>query len=540
VAGNVSVLSNLNKANDTTGSVAKVGSNGTSGNVSVTIVGGGVSKANATISANVAAYVLGASMNVGVLSVKTDANSYANADILVPSTSFGLFNASIIETNANAAGTFLSKVDSTGQRAGETIAANSVDIVTTYYANSFAATGPAGGLNASFVSATSNKATAQTGLSATALLSGSGNVDIAGGANVQVLGHAKAESLGRTYHFTVSGLSIAVNTTSATLNATQRAEVKNTGAMTILGSLTIDSEFIKDGSGYGSAKATTGGAGGGTSISIFSANTNVARSITAAMIYAGITNDSTPPAGSILKAGSVNIDAVSTTESTASALAAFEVAVATIGHLDATALTYSTVEAYIKNATLEADGNVSIDSSSTTTAKATSDSPGGVGVVSSSKGKARTFIGTPVKSNLTSDESDGLDDLTWSLAQTSGAYISAASVTAGGNIGITAYNTGSAESEIKRGTTVGLASINKSLIPTFSEYSTRAQVLSQHRECDRLDLDEGAGLHPVPLGGFGHVHRHRRERQYDVRQELPARGHLGGCQRVRHQGDRGD
>ncbi|NLF27044.1 MAG: hypothetical protein GX592_04025, partial [Clostridiales bacterium] len=465
-AGSVTVKSNLNLA-DEKGAKAFVGSNGTGSNMSITLLGGGLSKAEASVTATVQSYVSGANMIVGALSVQTEAKSYACADIVAPSTTVSLFNVSVIETTANAAGTYTAKVDSTDQGANQSIKASSLNILVAYWATSFAATGPAGGLQASIASGSKNKATATTGLTATATLRGSGSVEITGNATVEVVGRAKSEALGRSHGISISGVKVSVNEIEAKLNATQSADASNAGTMSIGGKLTVKSEFKRD-EGYGGTTATVGGAAGGVNISLLNATVNTARASATAVVSASIS-------GGLIQAGSVDIDALADMRAIARALTAYDVSFATVGNLDAAALALGTVKAYVQNATLKVAGSVSVDASSKAYATASSQQAGGIGVGNNTSAKARAFVGTPSSTGLSEDEMSGLT-VTWNLPQTSTAYVDGATVEAGGSISITAYNQGEAQASIKKNTSVSVGSINESRIPTASNYSTTAKV----------------------------------------------------------------
>jgi hypothetical protein len=470
-------------------------------------------------------------MDAAQLNVYADVNAYdayANADILSPSGSLSLYNASVVETAADAAGSYSATVDTTGQGGGQALSVGGLDIKVTYSATSPAATGPAGGVSASVVNSSMNKATAQTRLSAAAGLLGSGRLEVSGNANVQVIGRAKAVTEGRTYNLGISGVKIAVNWTSATLNVTQSANVKNTGTMTIGGTLKIQFAICqgrrlrrRDGHHRRRGRAAACRSW---------RHHNVARAIVAVEIYAGITNDALAVPG-LITAGAVDIDALASTLSTAAAKTGYGVSVVTIGNLDAVAISYSTVKAYIQNALVETANSTSVNATSLARANASSEAPGGIGIASGTSAKARAFVGMPAPGNLSDDDRSGLDGLLGQKPQPVSAYASAASVTAGGisRSGPTTrgmrYPSGEGHDGLRR-------SISRSSIPTFSEYYTHAQVLggSALVAAGSISITAEDLTRRTPWRKAS-PSPHRKQRNH-VRPELPGRRHPGGHRRV--------
>jgi hypothetical protein len=317
-----------------------------------------------------------------------------------------------------------------------------------------------------------NKATAQTRLSAARAL-GSAPLEVSGNVHVQVIGRAKAVTRAKPTIWAFP----ASRSRQLDERHPQRypgRQCKEHGTIDHWRHAGRSFAFVRD-EGYGGATATTGGAGGGR-VSILGATTNGARAIVAVESYAGITNDALAVPG-LITAGAVDIDALASTLSTAAAKTGYGVSVVTIGNLDAVAISYSTVKAYIQNALVETANSTSVNATSVAGANASSEAPGGIGIASGTSAKARAFVGMPAPGNLSDDDRSGLDGLLGQKPQTVSAYASAASVTAGGDITIRAYNEGYAVSNVAKGTTVSGGSISRSSIPTFSEYYTHAQVL---------------------------------------------------------------
>ncbi|MEN6340037.1 MAG: hypothetical protein ABFD03_07915, partial [Clostridiaceae bacterium] len=450
-ASSVDVSSVLNDSTET-GAVAEVGSNGSCGvSVKVSYISGEVSLAQALVSARSHAYISGASLAVtGAVSVSTTARSYANADILESQFSLSVYGVTLLSTVSIAEGDFAAYIDTTGA----TLCTGSLTVNTTYYAVATAAVGAAGGLGVSLVSVTANMAVASNHVSAKSYILGSGALTANGSVNVLTEGYANSTATGRTRAFELKALSIAVNAIVATLSVEQSAYLDINGSLNLTGELNIRSEIYRTGD-FGSASATVGGSGAGVDISLIGATVNAAGSFAESINSAYISGS-----GSIV-AGAVSIKAKTVSESRAIARKNFTVGLLTIGSLSAIATTGDTVSATVSGVDLEAtSGDITILALGSTTAYALCEQPGGIGLGSGSSSVSQTFIGIiGTEQSVTAGVSGG------------------AKIKASGNVSIRAYNTGSAESIVQKGTTAAVVAVSSSQLPTSSTYSTLVYVI---------------------------------------------------------------
>ncbi|HWP21633.1 MAG TPA: hypothetical protein VN417_02730 [Candidatus Cryosericum sp.] len=449
-AGSVDVSSALNDS-ENTGAVASVGSNGCQIGVEISYISGEVSLAQAFVSARSYAYIKGASLAVtGAVSVNTAARSYANADILESQFALSVYGVTLLSTVSKAEGDFRAYIDTTGA----TLNTGSLTVNTTYYAVATAAVGAAGGLGVSLASVTANSAVASNHANAKSYILGSGALNVNGSVTILTEGYANSAATGRTRQFEISALKIAVNVIVATLSIEQSAYLDLTGSLQSTGALNIRSEIYRTGD-FGSASATVGGSGAGVDIALIGATVNAAGSFARSINSAYITGS-----GSI-SADSVSVKAKTVSESKAIARKNFTVGLLTIGSLSAIATTGDSVSATISGVDLEAtSGDVSILALGSTNAYALCEQPGGVGLGSASSSVSQTYIGVSgAEQSVTAGISGG------------------SKITASGNVSIRAYNTGSAESVVQRGTTAAVVAVSSSQLPTSSYYKTLAYVI---------------------------------------------------------------
>ena len=270
-AGTISVLSSFN-AGKAEGATAKLGGNGS---VSVSLVNGGINSATATANATSRAYISGATIvnNNTTITVKSEGTSIADG-IVVQSAGVGLaaIGATVISANAN--GVFEAYIN---LPAGTSVTANLINVLVDYYAKANANTQQSGGgLSVSGVSVTTNLATAAVNTIANAYISGSGSIAAVGSSGgkslrVEIDGEAYATAGVQAPNVSISGISVAANVITATLSAVQNAFIRD--AIVTAPYINVESRFNK---GKGSGATASLGGHGGVSITLVGATVNTA------------------------------------------------------------------------------------------------------------------------------------------------------------------------------------------------------------------------------------------------------------------------
>ena len=443
--GNISVISRLNESGD--GATATVGS-GNSSNVNVSLLGVTESLALAEMEAQAKAAIVNGTIRVkGNVDVQMLGRLIAKAEVYNGST-LGLYNATVMVVRANAKGSMEALLNA------KTIEAATVNVKNDYYAQSEAETGFAGGLVAGIGSASSNVAYATTSSTAKAAFGAAAGGNITGSISLENLGHVSAKALGRSATVTVSGLNVAVNVINADLNAVQNTSFTYGGKLDIKGDVNIRSEILREGD-FGKADAQTGSTAG-ASISLVGASANKATAATATqntLTVRGVGENR------MTLTGSFTARAKSVTESFAKAALPQSLGLASIGSMISDSSTRDVVSVTVTGACMEIDGTFKAESIGNTASTSEAHKAGGVGVVGATATTSDARVGAA------SDK-----------PQTVGLTVTGGSIQALEDIILRAYNTGKAQSIVKKGTEVSGIGITKTSLPTNSWYSTNVSV----------------------------------------------------------------
>ena len=443
--GNISVISGFNESGD--GATATVGS-GNSSNVNVSLLGVTESLALAEMEAQAKAAIVNGTIRAkGNVDVQMLGRLIAKAEVCNGST-VGLYNATVMVVKANAKGSMEALLNA------KTIEAATVNVKNDYYAQSEAETGFAGGLVAGIGSASSNVAYATTSSTAKAAFGAAAGGNITGSISLENLGHVSAKALGRSATVTVSGLNVAVNVINADLNAVQNTSFTYGGKLDIKGDVNIRSEILREGD-FGKADAQTGSTAG-ASISLVGASANKATAATATqntLTVRGVGENR------MTLTGSFTARAKSVTESFAKAALPQSLGLASIGSMISDSSTRDVVSVTVTGACMEIDGTFKAESIGNTASTSEAHKAGGVGVV------GETATTSDAKVGAASDK-----------PQTVGLTVTGGSIQALEDIILRAYNTGKAQSIVKKGTEVSGIGITKTSLPTNSWYSTNVSV----------------------------------------------------------------
>jgi hemolysin-type calcium-binding region len=443
--GNISVISRFNESGD--GATATVGS-GNSSNVNVSLLGVTESLALAEMEAQAKAAIVNGTIRAkGNVDVQMLGRLIAKAEVYNGST-LGLYNATVMVVRANAKGSMEALLNA------KTIEAATVNVKNDYYAQSEAETGFAGGLVAGIGSASSNVAYATTSSTAKAAFGAAAGGNITGSISLENLGRVSAKALGRSATVTVSGLNVAVNVINADLNAVQNTSFTYGGKLDIKGDVNIRSEILREGD-FGKADAQTGSTAG-ASISLVGASANKATAATATqntLTVRGVGENR------MTLTGSFTARAKSVTESFAKAALPQSLGLASIGSMISDSSTRDVVSVTVTGACMEIDGTFKAESIGNTASTSEAHKAGGVGVVGA------TATTSDAKVGAASDK-----------PQTVGLTVTGGSIQALEDIILRAYNTGKAQSIVKKGTEVSGIGITKTSLPTNSWYSTNVSV----------------------------------------------------------------
>lgn len=443
--GNISVISRFNESGD--GATATVGS-GNSSNVNVSLLGVTESLALAEMEAQAKAAIVNGTIRAkGNVDVQMLGRLIAKAEVYNGST-LGLYNATVMVVRANAKGSMEALLNA------KTIEAATVNVKNDYYAQSEAETGFAGGLVAGIGSASSNVAYATTSSTAKAAFGAAAGGNITGSISLENLGHVSAKALGRSATVTVSGLNVAVNVINADLNAVQNTSFTYGGKLDIQGDVNIRSEILREGD-FGKADAQTGSTAG-ASISLVGASANKATAATATrntLTVRGVGENR------MTLTGSFTARAKSVTESFAKAALPQSLGLASIGSMISDSSTRDVVSVTVTGACMEIDGTFKAESIGNTASTSEAHKAGGVGVAEA------TFTTSDAKVGAASDK-----------PQTVGLTVTGGSIQALEDIILRAYNKGTAQSIVKKGTEVSGIGIAQTRLPTNSWYSTNVSV----------------------------------------------------------------
>ena len=425
-----------------------MGSNGSDHSVGVSIIGGVASEANARMEGSSSAHILttGSIVTTGQLALRNAARSWAKADIDDDSVDVTLVNATLLLTKAIAGGSFQALADTGSLSAGD------VDIQNKYYAESYAASGPAGGVGVTLVSTDANRAAAETSAKANASVKVSGNASVTNSVNIQNIGYLLADALGRTRKVNVSGVSIAVTVVDAVLKAGQTAGAQFDGETQVGGAVNVNSEIVRTG-GYGIATAQAGGSGG-ANVSLVGAGVNhvTAKSSTANTVFL--------QGAGTLSAGNVSVRAKSLTEAQAIAKSNVNVGLVLLGSLNAASSTHDKVDVLVDGILVNASGTFTAEAVGNTISDAVAASEGGGGLVTSGINTANAKVG--------GSETD---------PQTVRIIVRDSIIQAVRDITLRAYNTGNARANIERGLNVAAGNLSVSVLPTNAWYDTGVEVL---------------------------------------------------------------
>ena len=445
--GGILIQASLNDSTET-GARAIVGSNGSDHSVGVSIIGGVASEANARMEGSSSAHILttGSIVTTGQLALRNAARSWAKADIDDDSVDVTLVNATLLLTKAIAGGSFQALADTGSLSAGD------VDIQNKYYAESYAASGPAGGVGVTLVSTDANRAAAETSAKANASVKVSGNASVTNSVNIQNIGYLLADALGRTRKVNVSGVSIAVTVVDAVLKAGQTAGAQFDGETQVGGAVNVNSEIVRTG-GYGIATAQAGGSGG-ANVSLVGAGVNhvTAKSSTANTVFL--------QGAGTLSAGNVSVRAKSLTEAQAIAKSNVNVGLVLLGSLNAASSTHDKVDVLVDGILVNASGTFTAEAVGNTISDAVAASEGGGGLVTSGINTANAKVG--------GSETD---------PQTVRIIVRDSIIQAVRDITLRAYNTGNARANIERGLNVAAGNLSVSVLPTNAWYDTGVEVL---------------------------------------------------------------
>jgi hypothetical protein len=447
----LTVRSRFNKPENSTTTIvaadAQVGSNGSAKGVDISLASGKISKAGAYANATAEAYLDRATTDLsGALVVETLASTVARSKIL-NANAVSLFNVSLVETTADAGGSYASWIDTTESA----IKANNVFVHTEYSADAEAKVSAAGS-SVTLVSGDVNDAQTTTRVNASSEARGSGSL-AAGILTVQTTGALKSVALAETVKLSVSAVRVAYNHAKASTDATQSASIATTGVMTVDGMVNVKSLVTSS-----MAKAKVGGSATEKTISLVAGGSNVAESHAKVVNTASITGG---PAGGVLNAaGNVNVlSKVENSASEATAKDTLTVAVATMGSLKAVACTGETISADVTGIKIVSPHNVTIQAMGDTKALATGYAPGKFSAANASKSEIEAYVGDPeAPQKVTASLGDG------------------AVLEIGEDLTVYAKNQGNAKAQLMQKDQYSLVESVKYTIPTSSHYDTAASI----------------------------------------------------------------
>lgn len=465
--GDITLDSEFNNNATEYDALATVGSN--SGN-SISIAYGTIKQntADANVKTEVSAAVSGGSVNTkGLLHVKTVGRSRAKANVNTGS-EISAKNVEVLVTNANALGTFIAQAKTTDG----SITASGVEVLVDSVTKAYASTSVSGDLGAGYTDVSYNTAKSDTSSTTSAIFGGNGTIK----GNVTVSATGNVTSVAETQHPTisVSMTRIAATKTTAKLNAVQSAYVDNTGAMSVHGSVDIDSILT------GNASSDVGGAqiknknvvvSGFTvdSVSMVAADVNESSAISSTSNKAYITSSNGK--GSV-EARTVSIDALSTVNASSTTKKGVDLALASVGGLRSSAHTADSVSAYAEKIAIDAD-DLSINANGVATANAESNALGSASAVSASVSEVSAGVGSG--SGERNAETGELKLGTG--AQTVKAGIGDnAKITLSGDLTVKAINKGTAKAVLIKGLGISVLNFTKSCLPTKSSYETEAYI----------------------------------------------------------------
>lgn len=450
------------------GAISKVGSNSGTELAMTSLV---TSNSNATISGSVSATISDAkiTINGGNLDVLLTANSYANADIQMPS-SISYYNVSLIQTNAQAGGTFTAKI--ADENGGSNIDATKVTVSNDFDMYAYAANGPVGGFKASMLDGEVYLAEANTNGTAES------SVDIKGllkadTLNVIASGIILAKAEGRTAEFSITGVEITLNKSVATSDATLKASAgASDGGVIDVGGLSV-----KANTENANAESTTGAsAGKQNSLTLVgaSASNNVAEAHSKVTAMSKLTGD----ANSTIKANAIDVIANVKSAATAKALASYGVSVASMGNLEALSTTLDNVQAGVEGVNVETTGDVDVNATDDTSSKASAEAPGNLSVFNGGKTKVSAKVGKADASTTSQTDGGKTSNVAEANRNTVGVFLGegAKILSTGGNVSFTAYNTGIAEASFIKKGSYNIAQVSDATIPTESYYYTFARI----------------------------------------------------------------
>ena len=455
-AANLTVKNNYNVSGDSatrasdTGATAKVGASLVQVEALSVKANVGFAKSGSTVRAYIGN---GGTDLTGTLTIVTYANSYAECVVEAPTVSVGGISAGVTYVNAHASGSYEAGIDS--GNSSNTIKAKDVDIRTVYRTDSYAATGPQGGVGVSVASINVNVARAYANSDASAYVKGGGGAVITGNLSVKIDGNGEAKARVFSNDVNVSMVNVAANALYANQEARQHAYTDISGNVTVNGNVTIDSVFT------GTADTQVGNAKG-AQVSLIQGGLNIAESYAAATNEAYLGGNS----GGIftVKNGSVSIRAKSDTTAKAVALAPLNIGLAKMAGQIARSSTSDSTEARLGNGgsfTLDVEnGGITVDAIGETESYSECASGPSVSALSITAGDLRAYIGS-----------------TSGRAQTVKATVAnAAQVYANGNISISALNQGSVKARMTKGFDVSLVSGSSNNVITESRYNTETGV----------------------------------------------------------------
>ena len=413
-----------------------------------------VNVAYANSDSTVRSWITGGSLELtGDADISTYAGSYAEAEVEAPVLEVTGYGCSCSFVFANARGTYMSGVD-TGSGTDAVITGKNMKVFTGCNTGADAITGSFGG-SFGLVSVKVNEARANVKSSAEAYVRSNGTVDLSGSLSVKTVGSGEAYTRVRQPIVEITGVSVAVNDLESRLNAYQKALLDIGGTMRVKGDIAVTSKLDN------AVADAEVGTKKGVSISFAKGGSNTAFAYAMANNEAAILGKN----GKIF-AHSVEVSADTKTRASAVALKPVSIAAAEVEVNYAEAHTSDVTEAHIGSERsydaieINAEGGVKVSATGETSAYTELASGGSYSLVGVGVGDAVAYVGSGANHR-----------------QTVRAYVGrAVSLTAKGNISVTALNRASVKARMTKGYSVSAIAVNSNNVKTESYLLTEAFV----------------------------------------------------------------
>ena len=461
----VSVVSRFNDGSEE-GAVAELGSI-TDKTVSASYYSASVSEARAEMAGKSEASITGASIASDSVSVLNEATSFAKACTKEASASAGYVSIGVTVVDALANGSFNAYIDTTDA----SVDAGTVDVSNTYTATADSKTAQSvGALTA--ISGKTNVANAEVGVQAEAGIKGNGSVIADGDVAVKAVGTATAEAGISTATLAITGIDVAANVLTATLEAEQYAYIKDTNVKAA--NVSVISELNKgrtDGAVAELGSITTGS----FSATLVGANANSATATADAVNHAYASGASIDVGNGVL-----DIIADATSNATADVRLPANVGLASIGVNVMNAYANGNYQAYLNGSSGNVTaGNVNIRNTYKANANAKTAQSVSVNAVSGQTNVANAYTGIDSGAGVNTDRDAGDDD---------GEGDPALSIKAT-NLSILADGTAMAKAEVATQSNVSLASAVVNVLTATVDAQQKAQLNDAHVEATSVTVN---------------------------------------------------